>query len=305
MNIEYANTIPMRQILSKLGIQPVAKSDDELLYQSPFLQSHEPSFVIKAKTNTWADLTDNDSGDVVDFSIKYLRWYNLDYSHYAAIEWLKSIVGYAVLNSPKDVADYSIIDSRYSYTNHGHLSTPYLIHYLEQVRGIPFDIARFRIAEVEVHNAKTGKSFLSLGHKTEHGTFSIRNEHVKAQIKKAYVTFIRGNTYPAVRLHIFKDIFDYLSALTMRNGKEFADDVLILNTYTNVQLSAAFIYNYDYSTVYTWLDNTPVGIEATRNYRKYLKAHSVPVHMPMNKMYSKYKSLNDWLVAQRKDQQAV
>ncbi len=289
----------MRQILGKLGLCPVGKSETELLYISPFNATSEPNFIISIKSNRWADLTDCSSGTVIDFACKYLKHYEENDTIVDAARWVKNIVGYSILKVPKTSVNPASYDKHYSYMDHQHLQTPHLIHYLEQARGIPLEIAQFNLVEVNVHNLKTGKSFLALGNKNDEGAFCIRNEHCKAQLNRPYISFLRGTNVDRTGLHIFKDIFDYLTALSIRGGEPYKDDVLILNNYYNMPASSGYIYGYPYKTVHTWLDNTLEGHAATCAYKRYCKTLGNVVFKKQNRLYANYVSLNAWHVAKK------
>lgn len=295
MNVESANTIPMREILSKLGIKPTATSEKELLYLSPFHKSHEPGFIVDILTNTWRDLNDSSSGDVITFVCKHLEFYEEAHTIIDAERWLKNIIGYVPVTVPADVVNFRTVDKKYRYEDHGHIQSPSLIEYLENVRAIPLDVAKYVMVEVTIHNTEKDTLFLALGNRTENNSYSIRNPNFKAQLKKPYPSFIRGTQENATGVHIFKDVFDYLSVIRMRNGKQFADDTIILNSYNSMPLTASLLYGYQ--RVYTWLDNTPEGKEATRIYNRFLKVNDKVVHKHMYKMFTGFGSLNKWLVA--------
>src|SRR5690606_24436568 len=143
--------------------------------------------------------------------------------------WLRKHVGYVVLNCPEQTPTFVQEDRKYRYKDHGMVTTPSLISYLEKGRGIPIEYARFLLREIRLLNTETGKTFSVLGMANDEGGIAIRNPFVKANVRPLYTTFIRGKRIKPAAIHIFKDFFDFLSVLTRRNGKPLNDDVIILN----------------------------------------------------------------------------
>lgn len=298
MNIDYANTIPLRIVFDKICLQPEEKEGHKLTYYSPFRKDSQASLNVNTETNKWQDTTDKTRGNVVTFVCLYLKSIGKPYRVKDALDWLKDMVGYVVLNCPDNLPSYVQENKKYRYKDHGMVTSPSLIHYLEQDRGIPLDYARFLLREIRLLNTETGKSFSALGMANDEGGIAIRNPFVKANVRPLYISFIRGKQVKPDGIHIFKDFFDYLSILTKRHGKPFDDDVIILNCLSMMKLSSAFIRSYGYKHAYAWLDNTDIGTEATKRYAAFFQTEPGLVHHAMNRHYQGYKDVNEWHVAQ-------
>lgn len=297
MNIEYANTIPMRLVFDKIGLQPQLQTEDTLLYVSPFTGAEHPTLKLNLRTNRWRDKATRMGGDLIRFLCVYLDQEGQRCHVKDALKWLRLNIGYVVLNCPERTPDFTDTDSKYQYKDHGLLTTPELIRYLEQDRAISADYARFLLREVRLVNTNTGKSFSALGMANDEGGIAVRNPYLKANIKPLYTSFIRGQQIKPDGIHIFKDFFDFLSILTQRQGKSFDDDVLILNHLSMMKLSSAFIRGFGYKYAYTWLDNDHLGKEATKCYASFFRTEPGLKHRPINHLYQGYKDVNDWHVA--------
>lgn len=297
MNIEYANTIPMRQVFDKIGLEPTLQTDNTLLYVSPFSEAQRSTLRVNLCTNRYRELTTGKSGDVVEFLCSYLRHQDSPCHIKDVLNWLRLNIGYVVLNCPERTPDFTAADCKYKYKDHGLLTTPELIRYLEQDRAISADYARFLLREVRLVNTKTGKTFSALGMANDEGGIAVRNPFFKANVRPLYISFIRGKQVKPDSIHIFKDFFDLLSILTQRNGKPFDNDVLILNHLSMMKLSSAFIRGYGYKYAYTWLDNDSLGKEATKLYASFFRTEHGLKHRPMNHLYQGYKDVNEWHVA--------
>lgn len=293
MNIEYANTIPLRLVFDKIGSQPFEQDEKYLFYQSPFRKDDMPSIRVNVRHNTWRDNVDHKRGNVITLVCLYLKSIGKAARTKHALEWLRNTIGYVILNCPPIVEAQSDSDRKYRYQDHGMITRPELIRYLEG-RGIPLKYARFVLKEIKLINTETQKTFSALGMVNDDGGISVRNPVVKAQIRSAYVTFIRGQVIKPDGVHVFKDFMDYLSMITRRNGKPFDDDVIILNHLSNMRLSSAYIRGYGYSSLYTWMDNDQTGLMANCNYAAFCKTEPCLKHIPMNRHYLGYKDVNEW-----------
>lgn len=297
MNIEYANTIPMRLVLDKIGLEPKLQTETTLLYVSPFNAEEHPSLKLHLRTNHWRDTCTGIGGNLIRFLCLYLEQQGQPCHVKDVLNWLRHHIGYVVLNSPEQTPDFTPADRMYKYKDHGFVTSSSLINYLEKERGIPLDYARFLLREVRLLNTKTGKTFSALGMANDEGGIAIRNPYLKANVRPLYTSFIRGQKVKPDGIHIFKDCFDFLSILAQRQGKPFDNDVLILNHLSMMKLSSAFIRGYGYKYAYTWLDNDSLGKEATKLYASFFRTEPCLKHRPMNYLYQGYKDVNDWHVA--------
>lgn len=298
MNIDYANTIPLRTVFDKLCLHPIEQTETGLVYLSPFCPIGKGTITVQIASNQWIDSIDKTRGNVVTLVCRYLKSQGRLSRVEDALKWLKETVGYVVLNCPEHIPDFSKSDRKYQYEDHGTITSSELIRYLEQERGIPLDYARFLIKEVQLRNRETGKRFAALGFINDEGGLFIRSPHIKANLRTQYITFIRGQTIKPQGVHIFRDVIDYLSIITRRHGKPFDDDVIILNQLSNMRISSAFIKSYGYRILYTWLDNNETYWAATRNYAAYCKTEQGLKHKAMNRHYLGFKDVNDWHVAE-------
>lgn len=289
----------MRTVLGKLDLQPVHTDGRFLLYVSPFREDKQPALKLNTRSNRWTDTHNGTSGGVVDFLVHYFRHTGQPADVKDVLSWLRQHIGYVVLNCPEQTPTFVQEDRKYQYKDHGMVTTPSLIAYLEQERGIPLCHARFLLREVRLLNSDTGKTFSALGMANDEGGIAIRNPFVKANVRPLYTTFIRGRQVKPDGIHIFRDFFDYLSVITRRNGKPFDDDVIILNHLSMMKLSSAFIRGYGYRYAYTWLDNTVLGREATKLYGAFFRTEPGIIHRPINRLYRSFKDVNDWHVAKR------
>lgn len=296
MNIEYANTIPLREILSKFHFQPIRAEGHILVFHSPFAMDRTAILTVNTRTNKWFDEFTNRKGDGITLVRLLLKGQGKPHNHSDALRWIKKTVGYIRLMLPSGITDYSKADSDITIRSVEHISTGFLIRYLEDVRKIPFDIARFVLKEVTFTKGTSRKELKAIGVINEDGGVALRSQYLKAHSNPGNITFIRGEHKPNC-IHIFKDVFDYLSAVTKAGGKKPHGDTIILNSLHYMKLADAYISKYGYQEAYTWLDNNAEGFKATKAFRQFFKSEPDLRHIPMNALYHQFKDVNEWLIA--------
>jgi hypothetical protein len=296
MNIEYANTIPLREILSKLKIALRFTDEHILMYSSPFSEEDCEHLVVNTETNTWWDEALKRGGKPICLVMEWLR--NAKQKHTAAdaLRWMQKQLGYRTLELPSDMLRLWEEDSNYIVTDVSYIASGFLIAYLEDVRAIPVSTALPFVKEVVVVNKKTGNELKALAVENEDGGFTIRNLYIKGNVRPDDITFVRGKVVKPETVHIFKDMFDYLSAVHYNKDQPFHGDTIILNSVNNVPKSSAYIRHYGYRKCYTWLDNSAEGNRLTGIYNKFLRSEPNLTHYKMNKLYEGFKDVNAWLV---------
>ncbi len=285
----------MREILNKLNIAFLSTDEHLLMYSSPFSDQSHDHLVVNTETNTWWDETLKRGGRPIDIVVEFLRTSGQRHTAVDALRWIRTEVGYRTLELPADMKHHYSEDKKYLLKEVSYISSGFLIAYLEDVRAIPVRTAMPLIKEVTVLNQKTGKEFKALGLENEDGGFAIRNPFMKGHAKPDNITFLRGKVPKPETVHIFKDMFDYLSAVEHNRGNHFHGDTIVLNSLANIPKSSAYIRNYGYRKCYTWFDNTVEGNRLTAIFHRFLKTEPDLTHYKMNKLYEGYKDVNAWL----------
>jgi hypothetical protein len=297
MNIEYANTIPVREILNKFHFQPLKTNEHILVFQSPFGRQETDFLTVNTKTNKWFDEVTKRKGDGITLVRLLLKELGKIHAQSDALNWIKRNIGYIRLMLPNGLVDHYKADSDIIVRSVEHISAGFLIRYLEDIRKIPFDTARFLLKEVTFAKGSSRKELKAIGLVNEDGGVALRSEYFKAHSVPRNITFIRGKDFKPNCIHIFKDVFDYLSATVKACGKPPHGDVIILNSLQCMKQADAYISKYGYLTAYTWLDNSVEGFKATKAFRQFFKSEHDLRHIPMNSLYREFKDVNEWLIA--------
>jgi hypothetical protein len=298
MDIVHAKAIPLRKIFAVWGIKPKPIPHGLELYTTPFNPEQKSKLVINPKTNTWFDPVTEVKGDTIKLVCLYLESQDVNHTIMDALRWMKNMIGYnyPVIELPSGLPNHKKGDGCFVVKDRSYLSEPVLIRYLEEKRCIPFRVARNRLQQVRVLNRQTGKGFLAIGIENEDGGFAIRNPKIKAHIGDRAITFVRGRIPKPPGIHVFKDIYDYLSAIIIREGKSFNEDCIILNSYDCLSDMTGYVRNYGYEYLHSWLGNDAIGIQVTECLDKFCNAEQLK-HHSQNNDYSNFHDLNEKLIA--------
>lgn len=87
-------------------------------------------------------------------------------------------------------------------------------------------------------------------------------------------------------------MFDYLTFLTIKKTHE--NDVMILNSVSNLNLGTAYIKGYGYKKAITWLYNDKSCEKTTALLASFFKTEESLTHKPVNAVYRPHKDLNAW-----------
>lgn len=261
MNIEYATTIPLHDILGKMGLHPVEQDHTGIrLYPSFLHENPAPSLQIDISNNTWQDSYTGEEGGPLSLVAAWLKIRNEHCALVNVLHWLKFNIGYPALIRFMGLPEEQPATETFYIIAHVKLQEASLIRYAMK-RGIPMPVAKELFRQVYVQNISTGTEFVALGFRNEDNGYSIYNAHTEMHLPSLAITFIRGKPKPNT-VHIFKDIFNYHAALKERSGALFDGDSIILNTWRNLDNAAAYIRGYGYQIVCTWFDNSPAGLKA-------------------------------------------
>lgn len=296
MNIEYINAIPLRKIFDKLNLQPAQENDRQSFYASLSAHNEKHTLVVDHDTNRWHDSATGASGGPMEFIAHWLFVQDQHCSVVDVKDWFRDHIRYPSLQEGIPVSQNQRPKLKYAYKSP--ILNPLLICCIEE-KCIPLKMARKQFSQIGVTNEDTGEEFLALGLKTEGGDWWAYSPHINAFVGNPAVTYIHGTAETKTAIHVFKDIFDYLAAVIIRQGR-FNNDAIILNSYDCLEESGHFITHMNYQKVYTWFDNGKTGQQATKNYAAFCAALNSTIHKPQNRLYASAFDQSRWLMKQAK-----
>ena len=300
MKTDELKRIPIWELLSHLGIEPVSKRGGgaQLLYHSPLRPDRNASFSVSTRKNLWMDFGTSQGGNVIDLAIA-LKGYC---PFREAAVWLEEQASFF----RSDIRDHDI--SRYDDTHmsrlSGHsdisnmrvedLASPRLLEYLES-RGIPSGIGR-RYCK-EAHYTVRDREYYGVAFLNILGGMEIRSRFFKGchGVKAPSVVSVE-KTKRTSCCCVFEGFMDFLSYQTLLERYEdrvinpVHMDCIILNSTSMVQKALPFIQVYDLA--FTYLDNDVAGQRAC----DYIDASMVDRTIKMSGQFSNYNDLNDYLM---------
>ncbi|MVM34447.1 hypothetical protein GO755_30730 [Spirosoma sp. HMF4905] len=294
MDKEHANTIPISEILGKLHLQPLGADAHIARYQSPLDRRRKAILSVNTLTNRWSDAHHQD-GTVVDLVCHYLKSRREEYTQADALRWLENMV-VSISDQLPDFIDMNSLADNWSALELRHKKTIQyagLIHYLER-QGISLALARQYLKEIHARNRQTGKDFIALGFQTIDGGFALKTAYLERHIGALAISFIRGTTTKPNAIHLFKNVMDYLSAISQLNGLRFKGDTIVLNSMACLKQIVPYIQHYGYGTIHSWMDNDQAGDKATEAIGEFVKTQADLSHKQMNKLYAPHKDVSTW-----------
>ena len=289
MKIEELKRIPIWELLSHLGIEPVSKRGGgaQLMYHSPLRPDRNASFSVSTRKNLWMDFGTSQGGNVIDLAIALKGYCTFS----EAVTWLEEQARWF----HKDILyeDFSRYDDAHMSRLSGHsgisnmrveeLTSPRLLEYLES-RGIPAAIGQ-RYCK-EAHYTVRDREYYGVVFLNILGGMEIRSRSFKGchGVKAPSVVSVE-KTKRTSCCCVFEGFMDFLSYMVPY-------DCIILNSTSIIQRAIPFIGVYHIA--YCYLDNDFAGKQAF---------DTLDLLMPgrifeMSTRFSPYNDLNDYLMQQ-------
>ena len=302
MKIEELKRIPIWELLSHLGIEPVSKRGGgaQLMYHSPLRPDRNASFSVSTRKNLWMDFGTSQGGNVIDLAIALKGYCTFS----EAVTWLEEQARWF----HKDILyeDFSRYDDAHMSRLSGHsgisnmrveeLTSPRLLEYLES-RGIPASIGP-RYCK-EAHYTVRDREYYGVAFLNILGGMEIRSRSFKGchGVKAPSVVSVE-KTKRTSCCCVFEGFMDFLSYMVLEEKgvpdivQSFPYDCIILNSTSIIQRAIPFIRVYHIA--YCYLDNDFAGKQAL---------DTLDLLMPgrifeMSTRFSPYNDLNDYLMQQ-------
>ena len=302
MKTEELKRIPIWELLSHLGIEPVSKRGGgaQLLYHSPLRPDRNASFSVSTRKNLWMDFGTSQGGNVIDLAIALKGYFTFS----EGVTWLEEQARWF----HKDILyeDFSRYDDAHMSRLSGHsgisnmrveeLTSPRLLEYLES-RGIPAAIGQ-RYCK-EAHYTVRDREYYGVVFLNILGGMEIRSRSFKGchGVKAPSVVSVE-KTKRTSCCCVFEGFMDFLSYMVLEEKgvpdivQSFPYDCIILNSTSIIQRAIPFIGVYHIA--YCYLDNDFAGKQAF---------DTLDLLMPgrifeMSTRFSPYNDLNDYLMQQ-------
>jgi len=288
MDPEHANTIPISEILGKLEVKTLRQQGAMVYYPSLWDHKRGAMLVVNTATNRWSDRS-TQSSTLMEWVMYYLRFRGEAHTEVDALRWLTNMSA----RFPETVVAPSEKQPKIELRHKKMIHYPGLLHYLER-EGIALTLARQYLKEIHARNRQTGKDFIALGLPTVEGGFALRTAYLERFISQPAISFLRGRVPKPRGIHLFKEGLDYLAFLSHGQRTALEEDVIILNAWSCLPQIAPYIRQYGYQTLYSWLDNTPIGEQAQISLSRFIDTEAGLKHKPMNAHYQAHDTVHNW-----------
>lgn len=297
-----ANKISIKAYLANKGIHPVKDHGYYGMYRSPFREDNNASLKVDYNKNLWIDFGSNDGGTMIDLIMRI--------NNYSLNEAMQELNLYN--NTSVNLHDNTTVQQQsQSFSFHGNNSNKNipaitiqkvlpithqaLINYLSE-RKISLDIAKQYCSEI--HYSVNGKSFFAIGFPNDGKGWILRSEPFKGCTSMEVTTYNGANSTngPKESCLVFEGFTDLLSYLTLKNTNIFKEDVIVLNSLSN--LPKAIDRLKGYKEIRTYLDNDNPGKKAILTIKQ-----THPAVIDQSAKYADYKDLNEYLISVRQIQQ--
>lgn len=297
-----ANKISIKAYLASKGIHPVKDHGYYGMYRSPFREDNNASLKVDYNKNLWIDFGSNDGGTMIDL---VMRINNCSLNE--AMQELNRYNSTSV-NLYNNTTAQQQSQSFSFHGNNSNNNTPaitiqqvlpithqVLIDYLSE-RKISPDIAKQYCSEI--HYSVNGKPFFAIGFPNDNKGWILRSEPFKGCTSMDVTTYngASNTNSPKETCLVFEGFTDYLSYLTLKNTHIFKEDVIVLNSLSN--LPKAMDKLKGYKEIHTYLDNDNPGKKATLTIKQ-----THPTVIDQSAKYSDYKDLNEYLVSTKQIQE--
>lgn len=284
-----ANQISIKAYLASKDIHPVKDRGYYGMYRSPFREDNNASLKVDYNKNLWIDFGSNEGGTMIDLVMRI--------NNYSLKEAMEELNRY----NSTTVHQYNNTTAQSNSFSFQGNNTPVitiqevvpithkaLTDYLSE-RKINLDIAKLYCSEV--HYSVNNKPFFAIGFQNDSKGWILRSDPFKGCTSMDIRTY-RDVDSPKDICLAFEGFMDYLSYLTLKNTYTSQDDVIVLNSLSN--LPKAISKLKDYKEIHSYLDNDDAGKKAAQVIKE-----ACPTVIDKSPDYTKYKDLNEYLKSQR------
>ncbi len=308
MRADQARSIDISNYLQYVeGITPVKTrmNGRELWYRSPIRSGdNTPSFKVDTTLNLWYDHGSLTGGNTLDLVIALRQCTVSD--ALAILErsglYQGGISRHVKPYKPKKSRQIALKKpavekektSAMQLLSVSEIKTPLLIQYITK-RGIDLDIARQYLKELVFKPQDKLVQYYGIGFASGDG-YEVRNKYFKGFIG-TYKGISIINPKHGNDVVIFEGFMDFLSYLTYlkqhKNSTALNVSVAVMNSITMKNQLIEQIAQYNFNTVYCFLDNDEAGQITLEALQESLNNHKV---IDKSALYHPHKDFNAWLI---------
>ena len=300
MTIEELKMIPIKDILSHMGFEPVMSrcGGEQMMYNSPLRPDRNASFSVNTRKNLWMDFGTQLGGNVIDLAVAL----NGDCTFSEAVSWLEEQVGGLEMGMSEGGIGRFLENQASKQPDKPHLSNvqveeltnPVLFRYLES-RGIPAEIG-WRYCK-EAHYTVRDREYFAIAFMNILGGMELRSRNFKGCHGVKALSIDRVNKSERTpTCCVFEGFMDFLTYRLLEDSGDCElvprrpSDCIILNSTCITGKAIPFINVY--RCAYSFLDNDYAGRQA---FGTLCRAMPGRIH-DMSSKFMPFNDLNDCLV---------
>lgn len=293
MKIEQANRFPIVKILANMQILPKHETVKEAVYKSFLSNSNKLSVYVDKSLNTWTDVDNRLGGDLIGLIQQYLKYHKENYTQADALRYIKIMSGSSprirsvICNHSDNCNSEDLIVEKSEPLEH-----PALFDLLSEM-GIDLHIGKKYLDEVVVYNSTERLETICIGSRNDNDGYTVLLNGLDITVGEQYLRFIRGSKAIQNHLHIFRNIYDFLSVLTYRKIDRLKDDAVICSLGCLEKITP-YINGYGYNKIITWFDNDDCGKLATQAIADYASTQPELIVRPANIVYAGFANVHEW-----------
>ncbi|MBZ4190579.1 toprim domain-containing protein [Niabella beijingensis] len=297
---EEAKKVELVALLASLGFMPDRITRQDYWYRSPFRDEHTASFKVDRTRNIYYDHGEGKGGNIIDFAARFFR---CD-AKTAATKIIEQNIGsnfsfhqqqhptlMAMAGEKKEPGRGKII-----ITGLRPLQSTPLLSYLEE-RKIPLHIAQQYCKEVDF--SLYGKQQTVIGFENRSRGFELRSPTFKGSSSPKDIAFFNNGKQ---EVSVFEGFFDFLSFAVIRPQAGLVlTNYLVLNSLSFLEKSRSLMEQHH--TISLFLDRGISGRQYTQKALAWNKESQSEKYTDSSHLYQYRDDLNEWLIAQSKQQQ--
>lgn len=297
-DLQHIKAIPIADYLHACGIEPAKRYNGYALYHAPYREDPNASLKVDFRQNLWHDYGTSQGGSIIDLVMRMRGSSAYEAMAHLAEEKATTLAPFPFhreAHTERKRNEQRQNDARRILSISEELPL-HLQNYFREVRKIDLAVASPYLRHIRYEVG--GREYSAIGFPNRAGGYELRGDKTfKGTIAPKDISVVAGeaNNTP---LCIFEGFMDFLSYLTMK-GKETAP-CLVLNSVSNLPRAIAYLREHRIACVRAFLDNDEAGRKALQS----IQSSGIKVE-DMSRHYARYKDLNEYHVAQCKQQQEV
>lgn len=304
-DLQHSKAIPIGDYLHACGIEPAKRYNGYALYHAPYREDPNASLKVDFRQNLWHDYGTSQDGSIIDLVMRMRGSSAYEAMAHLAEEKATTLAPFPFHREAR--IEQKRKEQRPSNTRRILSISEELPLHLQRLlrRGLlcRSEVGISTLCRADFLGVYDGRRELVVTSR-KNSRLILKNSRLfcekvstdfSAPSKCLFPITVAGEANNA-SLCIFEGFMDFLSLLTMK-GKEFAP-CLVLNSVSNLPRVIDYLYEKGIDAVRAFLDNDQAGRQALQG----TQSSGIKVE-DMSRHYSQHKDLNDYHIAQCKQEQ--